>query len=208
MNPGVSARPAWSAELRRHGPALGGAVALGYPRDMREAGDETLMHAYAGGDMAAFDTLYARYRAPLYRYYLRQLGDAALANDLYQGCWEKVIKARERYRPTTPFKAWLFRIARNHLIDHYRAARGTADLDHEPVDPAPGPDESLDRAEADERLMAAVSALPEAQRETLLLRLEGGFDLHQIGDITGAGFETAKSRLRYATRKLKQVLKP
>jgi len=175
---------------------------------MRGASDESLMRQYGSGDMAAFETLYQRYRGPLYRYFLRHLGDTAATNDLYQGCWEKVIGARKRYRASAPFKAWLFRIAHNHLVDHYRAQRPQDPLvektaaDMADDDPA----EAATATERRERLLAAVAKLPAEQREVLLLRLEGGLDLDEIGKITGAGFETAKSRLRYATRKLKQVL--
>ncbi|MBT8063618.1 MAG: RNA polymerase subunit sigma, partial [Gammaproteobacteria bacterium] len=61
---------------------------------MRERSDEALMEAYAHGDAAAFERLYRRHRGPLYRYIIRYVGDAAIANDLYQGCWEKIILAR------------------------------------------------------------------------------------------------------------------
>ncbi|HSG95109.1 MAG TPA: sigma factor, partial [Afifellaceae bacterium] len=67
---------------------------MSYARGMRDASDETLMQQYAAGDLSAFEALYARYRGPLYRYILRQVSDPATANDLYQGSWEKVIRAR------------------------------------------------------------------------------------------------------------------
>ena len=95
---------------------------------MTGANDEALMLRYGKGDVAAFETLYGRYRGPLYRYFLRHLGEEPLANDLYQGCWEKVIGARTRYRETSPFRAWLFRIAHNHLVDHYRAKKPVDEL--------------------------------------------------------------------------------
>ena len=63
---------------------------------MRERSDEDLMKAWANGSMEAFEMLYSRYRAPLYRYLLRLAGDETGANDLYQGAWEKVIAARKR----------------------------------------------------------------------------------------------------------------
>ena len=74
---------------------------------MRERSDEDLMEAWAAGSMQAFEALYARYRGPLYRYILRQAGDDATANDLYQGSWEKIIRARKSYRPQAPFRAWM-----------------------------------------------------------------------------------------------------
>jgi len=176
---------------------------------MRTASDEDLMRAYGGGDVAAFEQLYERYRGPLYRYFNRQVAEAATANDLYQGCWEKVIKARKRYRSSSPFKAWLFRIAHNHLMDHYRSRRPVAELP--PDNPGPAHEQPMNRLEAaqqDERFRAALAGLPAEQRDVLLLRLESGFSVEEIAALTGVGAETAKSRLRYAVRKLRQVLPP
>lgn len=174
---------------------------------MVEDSDEALMLAYAAGDAAAFETLYGRYRTPLYRYFLRHVGDAMTANDLYQDCWEKVIAARRRFDGKAPFRAWLFRIAHNHRVDHYRARKPTEVL---PPDLA-APDSALDPdmlADPDRarRFRAAVAALPDAQRDAITLRLDAGLGLEDIAQVTGVGAETAKSRLRYATRTLKQAL--
>jgi RNA polymerase sigma-70 factor (ECF subfamily) len=174
---------------------------------MRERSDEALMQAYVGGDMAAFECLYARHRGPLYRFILRQAGDEATANDLYQGSWEKIIRARGSYTASAPFKAWMYRIARNHVVDHFRRVRPTSSLSPETMrTDAPGPVQALIGEQTACRLAAAVNALPVEQREVLLLKLEGGFDLRTIAEITGVGQETAKSRLRYAVDKLKSSL--
>lgn len=157
--------------------------------------------------MAAFEALYARYRGPLYRYFLRLGGDAARANDLYQGCWEKVIRARRRYRPTGPFRAWLFRVAHNHAMDGFRRAEPAADLNEaETASAQPGPAEHAADAERAARLADAMAALPAEQRDAILLKLEGGLDVESIARATGVGRETAKSRLRYATARLRQAL--
>jgi RNA polymerase sigma-70 factor (ECF subfamily) len=174
---------------------------------MQEGSDEALMKAWAGGDPGAFEQLYARYRQPLYRYILRLSGDPVAANDLYQGCWEKVIKARKRYRPKAPFGAWLFRIARNHVFDHFRRSRPEDELKPEfMATDDPGPDQKLADADRAAALERALGQLPPEQRDVVLLKLEGGLDLQQIADISGTGRETAKSRLRYAIRKLRQAI--
>lgn len=173
---------------------------------MQEAADEVLMTAYGKGDAAAFEILYGRYRGPLYRYFLRQVSEAATANDLYQGCWEKVITARRKYSAHAPFKAWLFRIAHNHLVDHFRAVKPTGELDDEQPGDDPEPADVLDADQGRQRLLAALAALPAEQKQAVLLRLESGLGVEDIGRITGVGTETAKSRLRYATARLKQVL--
>ena len=173
---------------------------------MRERTDEDLMNAYAGGDMEAFELLYNRHRGPLYRYILRLAGDAVTANDLYQGCWEKMIKARARYNPAAPFRAWMYRIAYNHVMDFFRRNRPVADLSTDELAAAgAGPEEQLINEDQRAQLQAAIGRLPDTQKEVLLLKLESGLDLQSIADITGVNRETAKSRLRYAVDKLKKM---
>ncbi len=175
---------------------------------MRERSDEDLMAGWAAGEMAAFEGLYGRYRQPLYRYVLRLAGDEATANDRYQGCWEKVIRARRGYRPRGPFRAWLFRVAHNHVMDHFRRHRPDTGLEPDRVEAEQEPPGSaLDAAQRERRLRAAVRALPEKQRDALLLKLDGGLALDDIAAVTGVNRETAKSRLRYAVARLKEVLK-
>jgi RNA polymerase sigma-70 factor (ECF subfamily) len=174
---------------------------------MREISDEQLMQRYAKGEAKAFDQLYARHRAPLYRYFVRQIKNPATANDLYQGTWEKIIKARDRYRATSPFTAWMYRIAHNHLVDYYRRLQDTEPVETEVLpDDRPDPAEGLIDSEQSEQLRASIIALPEEQRNTLLLKLETGLKMDQIADVTGVSRETVKSRLRYAVNKLKRSL--
>jgi len=171
---------------------------------MRKRSDAVLMKAYARGDMVAFECLYERHRGPLYRYILRQVGDAATANDLYQGSWEKIIKARKSYSPSAPFQAWMYRIARNHVVDHFRQSRSFTELPAALESTNPGPDAALLNEQKTARLTAAIRQLPGEQREVLLLKLEAGLDLNTIAEITGVNLETAKSRLRYAVSRLKK----
>ena len=160
--------------------------------------------------MKAFDLLYARHRESLYGYILRFCADASLANDLYQGSWEKIIKARNRYTSNAPFKAWMYRIARNHVVDHFRRQKPQKSMStQEPdalADTAAMPDQQLSDHQRKGRLKQAIDQLPEQQREVVLMKLEAGLDLATIAEITGVNTETAKSRLRYAVRKLKLSL--
>ena len=177
-----------------------------------ESSDEELMLAYGGGDAGAFETLYSRHRGPLFRFMLHQVRDHGTAEELYQDVWQRVILARERYRPDARFSTWLFQIAHNRLTDHWRA------LKHRP----PPPDDAVERAEREpdphtperqlsafeerRRLQLALQELPADQREVVVLRLEQELSLEQIGLITGVGRETVKSRLRYALDKLRNRL--
>ena len=173
---------------------------------------DALMLAWVAGDLSAFEQLYALHRGRLYRFLLRQLRDGPLAEELFQDVWQRVIAARNGWKPDAPFGTWLYRIAHNRLNDHWRA------LKHRPPAPAdadlrtmrlPDPDtpeRTLSEFEQRRRLQLALDELPEEQREVLTLRLEQELSLEQIGEITGVGRETVKSRLRYAMDKLRARL--
>jgi RNA polymerase sigma-70 factor (ECF subfamily) len=180
---------------------------IGYAAFMRELTDEQLMQQYAKGDADAFDQLYARHRGALYRYFNRQVNDAALVNDLYQGTWEKIIKSRSKYRRSVPFKSWMYRIAHNHLIDHFRRLRPVDSVETDTLsDDRPDPAQDVIAGQQSERLRAEITALPAEQRNTLLLKLETGLKMEEIATVTGVSRETVKSRLRYAVNKLKRSL--
>lgn len=177
-----------------------------------DASDDVLMLAWTGGDARAFEQLYARHRLPLYRHLLRQVREPALADELFQDVWQRVITARAGWRPDAPFRTWLFRIAHNRLADYWRAQkhRPPAPADSEArtagvADPAT-PERELSQFEQRRRLQLAIQALPPEQREVVMLRLEQELSLDEIGEITGAGRETVKSRLRYAMDKLRAGL--
>src|SRR3954454_11689889 len=84
--------------------------------------DEALMLAYAGGEAAAFDVLYDRHKGGVYRYLLRQCGQARIADEMFQDLWMNLIRARTSYVVSAKFTTWLYRLAHNRLIDHYRAS--------------------------------------------------------------------------------------
>jgi RNA polymerase sigma factor (sigma-70 family) len=183
--------------------------------DVAEVSDESLMLAYAAGDAAAFERLYQRHRSKLYRFLARQLhGNGALADEFFQDVWQRVITARQSWKPDAAFSTWLYRIAHNRLADHWRAlqhrppAPDDADERTERVPDHNTPERHLSEFEERRRLQLALDELPDEQREVILLRLEQDLSLEEIGEMTGVGRETVKSRLRYAMDKLRQRLSP
>jgi len=180
---------------------------IGYAAFMREKTDEQLMQQYAKGNAKAFDQLYERHRGSLYRYFRRQVSDEATANDLYQGVWEKMIAARKKYRSSSPFSAWMFRIAHNHLVDHYRQSKPVTSVEMDTLaDQQALPTEHVIDGQQRQQLQEKIAALPQEQRNTLLLKLETGLKMEEIASVTGTSRETVKSRLRYAVDKLKRSL--
>jgi RNA polymerase sigma-70 factor (ECF subfamily) len=174
-----------------------------------EAADEELMLAYRDGDAAAFDSLYRRHRAPLFRFVLRGVKERAVAEELYQEIWIRVIEARSRYSPQARFTTWLYTIAHHRLVDHWRK-RGLSLVSLEEGESIPDashdPAGSYESRRGLERFLDALEALPPAQREAFLLHEEAGLGIAEIAAATGASEEAAKSRLRYAIAKLKAAL--
>lgn len=176
--------------------------------------DRELMMAYGAGDAGAFGELYERHKGPLYRYFSRQCAVAEQADELFQETWTRVIKARERYEAKAKFTTWLYHIAHNLLMDYGRRKTRTPHLvavnhDDDPISlPAgqPSQEQLADAAHLQRRLLEALAQLPREQRSAFLLKEEGGLSLPEIGEVLGVGRETVKSRLRYATKKLRAAL--
>lgn len=180
-----------------------------------EPDDATLMLRYRDGDARAFEMLYGRHKGGLYRYLQRLCRDQDIANDLFQEVWGKVIASRERYEPRAQFNTFLFRIAHNCAVDYFRRAGRQhlgrmADVDELeeglPDSSIPQPDAQVSDGEVRASFKQALEQLPDEQREAFLLYEETGLSLEEIGKITGVAMETAKSRLRYALRKLRAAL--
>ena len=181
--------------------------------------DEALMLRYAGGDVRAFEELYRRHELRVWRYLQRNLSNRAITDELMQEVWFSVARAAKGYRPMARFTTWLLTLAHNRLVDALRATR------HHP--PTSGPAhgtyasgmvrelaadrqmEPHERAQSDQHaamLLSAIGQLPQEQREAFLLHAEGELTLAEIAQVTSTSFETAKSRLRYARAKLRQLL--
>ena len=182
------------------------------------ASDEQLMSAYRDGDAGAFDALYRRHKGGVYRYMLRQCRDAGVADELFQDVWVNLIRARERYTVQAKFTTYLYKLAHNRLIDHYRK-HGQAvmvSFDDESEDapvvaeavaaPRDEPEKHLDIKQQAAQLLELLGALPLPQREAFVMQYEGGMSVEEIADATGVTRETAKSRLRYALAKIRQGL--
>jgi RNA polymerase sigma-70 factor, ECF subfamily len=178
--------------------------------------DEELMLRFGGGDAAAFDALYARHRGGVFRYLLRQCGSRPSAEELFQDIWMNLVQARSRYRVEAKFSTYLYTLARNRLMDHFRRQKGLSlvSVDQEEDDPpelaasaAGQPERVVQSREQAARLLELIDALPAAQREAFLLQEEGGLSLDEIAQVTGSNREAVKSRLRYALTKLREGMK-
>lgn len=172
--------------------------------------DSALMLRYKDGDTEAFEKLYCRHNDALYRYLLRLCHNKDTAEDVFQEVWGKIINARSSYRPTAKFTTFMYRVARNCFIDHFRRNKrhaNSVELDlNLHSDPGEQPDDLAERSLARERLDLALRDLPEEQRDVFLLHEEACLSVDQIASVMGGNRETAKSRLRYAVKKLRAAI--
>jgi RNA polymerase sigma-70 factor (ECF subfamily) len=158
-------------------------------------------------DLPALAELYDRFEAPLLSFAARMLGPpAATADDVLQETWMRALRAE--WTPDAPLRAWLFRIARNLCLDQLRA-RGVA-LDAEgrldPLEVAGAFSYPLSDPLFVEIMERAVLTLPPAQREVVLLRIEG-LTFMEISRITLVATNTLKSRMNLARKALQAYLK-
>ncbi len=179
--------------------------------------DEALMLRYQSGDAAAFDELYARHRAPLFRFMVRQCRSREHCEELFQEVWMNLIQSRERYRVEAKFRTYLYTLAHNKLMDYFRShARseltlfenedGETAADHVPAARVDEPEVRAQSGQQGAAILKALGDLPAPQREAFLLYEEGGLSVEQIAEAAGISFEAAKSRLRYAVAKLRENL--
>ncbi len=198
--------------------------------DDRDPDDDALMRAFAQGDARAFERLYERHQAALYRFVRRVLGREAAtqADEVFQDTWLRVVGARERWSPQgAVFRTWLFTLAHHRAIDLLRKSGREVALDGDagdgderapwqpavdlpawqawPAASAAVEDQAFWRA-AGQRLLGCLDALPAVQRSAFLLHHEDGLALDELARALEVGFETAKSRLRYAMSKLRTCM--
>ena len=170
--------------------------------------NEELMLSYANsGEQWLLSKLYDACSNDLY-HFIVTLSDPTLAKDICQLTWLKVIEKRHLYRDSGTFKAWLFTLARNQLIDEFRRNQKWAnamDIDNV-VSNVNRPADLTSPLDQLQRYNLALEQLPFAQREAFCLQQEM-FSLEDIAAMTHSNIETVKSRLRYAKDNLREQLK-
>lgn len=167
---------------------------------MREA--DKLVRRMAAGDEDAAEALVARYYAEILRYCRWHAPTVALAEDATQETFLRFIRYAGRYEGRGKLRALLYQIARHTCIDMARRRY----LQDEPLEKMPEPaaeDPGFARAQSHQTLRELVAALPEAQREIVLLRFGQDLTLREIAAVTELPLRTVQSRLRAALKKLR-----
>ncbi len=179
------------------------------------------MLRYQQGDRLAFALLVRRHQTPLYNFALRQIRVQAVAEDVVQETFVRVVQKAVEFKHEARFTTWVYTITRNLCIDHMRkrALRKHPSLDQangedgdgptlgeQTADPRASVEREATGTELKERITLAVDKLPDDQREVFLMREVANLPFKEIADITGVPENTVKSRMRYALERLQATL--
>jgi RNA polymerase sigma-70 factor (ECF subfamily) len=185
--------------------------------------DDQRMIRLQGGEAHAFDEIVSAWKGPLFGFFLRNTRDRTLSEDLVQETLLRLYRAAWDYLPTGQFRGWMFRIARNLLIDHTRRAARDALVRRVHLKPTadgqdagdllsllPGdlisPAERAAESELTDVVKELLQDLPEDQRETFVLHHFDSLTLSEVADAMQTSLPTAKSRLRLAKEKMRYQL--
>jgi RNA polymerase sigma-70 factor (ECF subfamily) len=161
------------------------------------------------GDRGAFGELVRRHRKGVVNVVHRMCGDANLAQDAAQEAFIRAWKHLPSYRPRSPFRNWVYRIANNAALDVLRRQRETVDVDALPLaSSGAGPEAAVEKEERATRVRQAVLDLPDASRAVLILREYEGLSYKEIADTLSIPIGTVMSRLNYARNRLRDLLAP
>ena len=159
-----------------------------------------LMQQAQAGDRTAIGELYNQHWPAVFRYLYYRVGDRQAAEDLTAEVFARMLEALPRYRPTgVPFKAWLFQIARNLAVDHFRKAgkRVAVSLDPEMENQMQeSPHARVERSLTNERLQSALSTLNPDQRDVVIMRIIGEMPIREVAQALGKSEDAVKGLQR------------
>ena len=164
---------------------------------------EQLMVRYQQGDAEAVTALIQRLSPQLHRFFLAQFVSRRYADDLLQETWLRIHQARHTYRAGEPVLPWLYALARNVRVDHYRKARRREDQEQQveilpemavPEPPSRGPD-----------VQAMLRELPESQREVLVMLKVSGMSIEEVARATASSAGSVKQKAHRAYEKLRRL---
>jgi RNA polymerase sigma factor (sigma-70 family) len=168
--------------------------------------DEELMSQVRNGVGEMLGVLFDRYQSPLFNFYCKLTGSRTTSEDLVQEVFFRILKYRQTYRPGTPFRAWLYRIARNARTDHLRKQRPEVSWEPEIAPAVVLPDSAQQKQEA-ELLYRALLQMPEEKREVLILSRFQELKYEEIAQLLGCETNTVKVKVHRALQELRQVFR-
>ena len=163
-----------------------------------EVDDTVLVERAQGGDVDAIGELYDAHHQPIFRYVWSRVGDQQLAEDLTGEIFTRMVTGLSSYRPgDVPFRAWLYRIARNLIVDHHRSQKGRASMSLDTVENVssgggqPGP--IVEQRLTLELIQTALSRIDPVQQEVIRLRFIAGLSLADVAQAVDKSVPAVKS---------------
>jgi RNA polymerase sigma factor (sigma-70 family) len=167
--------------------------------------DEELMSQVRNGIGEMLGVLFDRYHVPLFNFYVKLTGDRPLSEDLVQEVFFRILKYRHSFRPDTPFRAWMYQIARNARLDHLRKRRPETAWEPE-MSPAVMPVDTAQQSQEALLLRSALMQISEDKREVLVLSRFQDLKYEEIAQLLGCEVGTVKTRVHRALQELRQIL--
>jgi len=172
----------------------------------QDAGIESLMARYQQGDFTAATALVNQLSPQLHRFFLVQFVSRRYADDLLQETWLRIHEVRHTYRPGQPVLPWLYAIARNIRVDHYRKARRTEIREEYLDESLDFPQSTAAGAVRTPDLEAILATLPESQREVIAMLKVAGMSLEEVARATSSSVGSVKQKAHRAYQRLRQRL--
>lgn len=166
--------------------------------------DELLMARYADGDARAFEELFRRYEPRAYAYFLKRTGSPERAEDLYQGLFLRIHRARDSYDAARPFAPWFFQIARRLLVDDIRRAFRTHEVPIRGWDPQAEVQGSEDRLANRERVDLLLQHLSPEERYVLVAAKVGDIGYPDLADDLGKSVVAVRKLASRAMQRLRR----
>ncbi len=193
---------------------------VGSPAHPQNLGDHELVERYLQGEATAFDLLLKRYQSGIYFMIRQYFPREERAEEIFQEVFLKVLERLRSLESSGSLRAWLYTLCRNHCIDRLRYEARRPEIPESPQEGedhlsflSQTPDDSPDAAalayrhELSRGLAQALLSLPLEQRETFVLREQGGLSLEEIAELMQVSVNTVKSRMRYALSHLRKSLR-
>jgi len=174
-----------------------------------EPADEVLMDRYVRqGDRRAFEDLYRRYSGRLYGLFMRSVHDEAAARDLVQKTFLHFHRARRDYQQGRPLRPWIYTIALNLRREHFRRRARKPETSYDPVAHGELTTQPAATTATDRLVRRALAALPDNQREVILLHWYEDMPFAEIAQVVGASVSAVKVRAHRGYERLRAMLAP
>ncbi len=180
--------------------------------------DRQLLNSYLSGDKSAISKLIEKHRRRVLDYIRMMVKDRDVADDIFQETFVKVVRVIDsgRYTDNGKFLSWVLRIAHNQVIDHFRQAKQSgkvteADAGYDILNTlrfsSRTVEDEIVEQQIEDQIRAMVDALPEEQREVVMMRYFSGLSFKEIAEHTDVSINTALGRMRYALINLRKMMK-